>query len=248
MDLDSLFEVADSLNWGNDRDEWFAGVHTCCGNRSFTVCYKDGHEVCNLCGLCQYTVIFDKADAGTVCYVSNYKRLHHFHERVSQFLIQESTIPEDEFESIQVCLRQYRVLNKSNIRSVLRSLKLQKYIEKWLQIIWRVTKLKPPTFPTNITCQLDFLFQTLQMPFDKYKPAGRKNFLNYNYTFHRFFQLLGLTKFCMFFPLIKSKQKIDQLDSVWKGICLDIGWQYKPLVKVKEFAIKNPLFQSVPSL
>lgn len=241
MDLEAIFAVADSLGWGDAANGESPHHRTCCGDIQFVWCYKDGHEVCALCGTCQSAPIFDRMEASTYFRISNYKRLHHFHERISQFLIQESTVPQCEFECIRDGLRQYKVLNKANIRSVLRSLKLQKYIEKWLQIIWRITKHKPPSLPTNVTHKLDILFQALQAPFTRYKPSARKNFLNYNYTFHRFFQLLHLDQFCMFFPLIKSKHKLEQLDGIWKGICNDLRWQFKPLRKVPEFAIMNPL-------
>ena len=49
------------------------------------------------------------------------------------------------------------------------------------------------------------------MPLDT-KSSSRRNFLNYNYVFCRLFQKMGCTKFCMFFPLIRSKVKLRALD------------------------------------
>ena len=186
--------------------------------------------------------MFEGGEPEPILVCSNYKRLHHFHERISQLMLQESVIPKEHFESITHKLREYPVINKSSVRAVLRSLKMQKYIEKWLQIAWRVTKCKPPELPNCLNMKLDDLFIRIQAPFEKFKPDKRKNFLNYNYTFHRFFQMLQCPQFSMFFPLIKSKQKRVILDEVWRKICEELCWRYTPLLPVKEFEILNPLY------
>ena len=119
---------------------------------------------------------------------------------------------------------------------------MQKYIEKWLQIMWRISGVKPPTIPVMISMRLDTLFLAIQDPFQKFKAPKRKNFMNYNYTFHRFFQMLGVPKYSMFFPLIKSKSKLAQLDATWQRICTEVQWPMTPLLRVPEFAICNPDF------
>ena len=73
---------------------------------------------------------------------------------------------------------------------------MQLYIEKWLQIIQRVTGVHPPMPGPLLIQQLDDLFLQLQVPFDDFRMKGRKNFLNYNYVFCRLFQKLGCPQFC----------------------------------------------------
>jgi hypothetical protein len=60
-----------------------------------------------------------------------------------------------------------------------------------------------------------------------------------NYTFVRIFQLLGCPEFGCFFPLVKSKAKLEALDAMWFGICDNLGWPIAkwPLKVVPEFAI-----------
>lgn len=238
-DIESIFAVADSLrNLGGDTDN--PGSCSACGlHGTLILCYKDGHEVCTECGCVQANSIYENcADCPILC-CSNYKRLHHFHERISQLLLQETPIPHDEFAQIEVRLAKEPVLNKAVIRQVLRSLKMQKYIEKWLQIIYRLTGMKPPPLTTNICHKLDTLFTSIQEPFMRHKPKDRKNFLNYNYVFHRFFQMLGVPQFSMFFPMIKSKSKLQSLDDTWSLICSDLKWDYEPLQIVPQFAVKQ---------
>ena len=66
----------------------------------------------------------------------------------------------------------------------------------------------------------------------------RKNFLNYNYVFCRLFQRLGCAQFSMFFPLIKSRQKLRALDEMWESMVRNIGWDVTPLQQIAPFAVK----------
>ena len=171
---------------------------------------------------------------------SNYKRIHHFHERVSQLLLHESQIPDEHF--LQIAQRlldgSHPIINKDVIRGVLRSLNFQLYIEKWLQIIQRCTGIEPPKPGGLLLKMLDNSFVELQQPFLNNKVQGRKNFLNYNYVFCRLFQKLNCTQFCMFFPLIKSKQKLRVLDEMWASMVEAVGWEFTPLQHVAPFAVK----------
>ena len=209
-----------------------------------TNCSSDaGVRVCSECGIVEPgPIIFEQmcgrgrlSDA-----FGNYKRKHHFHERISQFLLLESPIPDQQMLRIaqSLCDGTHTVLNKETIRKVLRSLKLQLYIEKWLQIIFRITGIQPPCPGPLVIMQLDKLFDDLQRPFEAQKPLGRKNFLNYNYTFNQLFQKLGCAQFCMFFPMIKSKTKLRTLDETWRKMVETISWPAPCLQDVAPFAVR----------
>lgn len=222
-----------------------AGGCVNCGGVYFTTssdALTSTARVCSDCGVVQPGI--DVSSLQSTEYisrkVSNYKRVHHFHERVSQLLLNESPIPNEQFVQIASKLTDgtYSVINKDTIRAVLRSLNLQIYIEKWLQIIWRVTSITPPIPGSIILQQLDSMFNALQEPFSQYKIEGRKNFLNYNYVFCRLFQEIGCPQFSMFFPLIKSKQKLKALDDMWRPMIESIGWTFKPLQPAPAFAVR----------
>ena len=171
---------------------------------------------------------------------SNYKRIHHFHERISQFLLAETSIPACDMELIVATFKQQGVttINKNSVRKVLRHLSMQKYIEKWLQVMWAATGVQPPVLSHRVAMQLDLLFIQMQIPFMSVRPVKRKNFLNYNYVFNRLFQKLGLADMGMFFPLIKSKSKLQALDAMWFEICDELKWDKTPLAHVKPFSIR----------
>lgn len=173
---------------------------------------------------------------------SNYKRIHHWHERVSQLLLQESTISEEHTMQIEEAFKAagYTVANKDTIRAILRSLKMQQYIEKWLQIMVLLTGKSPPEPGPVLLMQLDTMFLQLQRAFDVCSDPQRKNFLNYNYVITRLLQKMKCHQFCMFFPLIKSKQKLANLDATWKRMMEFMGWPYEELIEVPAFSVCMP--------
>lgn len=215
------------------------GVHYCYNTSAGG---EPGSRVCTDCGVVRPgPIIFEQMYGRTIpSRTSNYKRIHHWHERISQFMLLESPIPSHQLLQIGERLLDgtHPVINKDVIREVLRALGLQIHIEKWLSIMERTTGIAPPIPGPTVLAQLDTLFLELQRPFNAAKPANRRNFCNYNYTFCRIFQLMGCTKFCMFFPLIRSKVKLRQLNEIWDAMATSIGWPTPPLIHVEPFAVR----------
>ena len=236
-DLDSLLaerapEVQRGcVNCGGDHFERRANAGQ--GIQYYCVCSDCGAIRAETYGMCD-TLVSRRPTS------SNYKRIHHWHERVSQLLLCESQIPDDDMVAIaaSLCDGTHAVINKDIIRSVLRSLNKQVYIERWLQIIQRITGIEPPKPGGQMLLALDDMFVELQRPFSQYKHPVRKNFLNYNYVFCRMFQKLGCEQFSMFFPLIKSKAKLKVLDETWVQMIGSIGWPVTPLAHVPPFAVR----------
>ena len=223
-----------------------SGICVGCGGCNFVFNGQSsghpGSRVCDDCGIVDTGYVFWETMYGrcTPTKSSNYKRIHHWHERISQLLLMESAIPPDQMLRIaeKLCDGSHTTLNKDTVRSVLRSLNMQLYIEKWLQIIFRITTIQPPFPGPLVVQQLDSLFNELQRPFDSCKIVGRKNFLNYNYVFCRLFQKIGTPQFSMFFPLIKSTSKLKSLDKMWGSMVDKLQWPFTPLQQVPSFAVK----------
>jgi len=244
-EVDLAFADLDSLLAKREPE----GERRCrgCGGTSFERGCNAGmaisyYDVCISCG-CIDEATSGRDDnwiTGVPRSTSNYKRIHHWHERISQLLLLESQIPNDHFLQIaeKLLSGQYTVLNKDVIRSVLRSLNMQLYIEKWLQIIQRCTGIEPPKPGAQMLNRLDENFLELQQPFSVNRVKNRKNFLNYNYVFCRLFQRIGCTQFCMFFPLIKSRAKLKLLDEMYTEMAQSVGWEVTSLQHVPPFAVK----------
>ena len=246
----------------------YAGTCVSCGDSNFVYSGpSSGHpgcRVCDSCGVVENVPVYWETMYGNYLPTksSNYKRIHHWHERISQLLLMESSIPPTEMLQIaeKLCDGTHPVINKDSVRSVLRSLNMQLYIEKWLQIIFRITRIQPPCPGPMVVQQLDSLFQDLQRPFESNKTPERKNFLNYNYVFCRLFQKMDCGQFGMFFPLIKSKQKLKALDDTWCSMVGCIDWPFTQLEPVAPFAVKletpalllqrlaSAVFEPIPSV
>ena len=72
------------------------------------------------------------------------------------------------------------------------------------------------------------MFKEIQVPFEKFCPEKRKNFLSYNYVMYKFFELLELDEYLSCFQLLKSRNKLHQQDLIWKNICQSVKWQFIP--------------------
>lgn len=243
-DVDAAFaDLAHLLDEDRPRQGGCSNCHSTnlerCANVGMVLHYC---TVCRDCGAVQ-TEGFGQLDESYYTSnrtTSNYKRIHHWHERISQFLLCESAIPNEHFLQIaeRLCDGSHPIVNKDVIRGVLRSLNMQIYIEKWLQIIQRITQVEPPKPGGELLRTLDDMFQELQTPFTNYKADKRKNFLNYNYVFCRLFQKIDCSQFSMFFPLIKSRAKLKVLDEMWAQMVSAVGWPITPLQIVPSFAVQ----------
>ena len=205
-------------------------------NNKLNINYIEGMSVCLQCGE-QFNILIDsdKPNYKEPTYESNYfayKRINHFNEWLSQFQAKESTdISSEIIEKILFELKKERILNVANIsnnkvRDILKKLKLNKFYEHIPYIINKINGRPPPTITKQVEEKLRYMFKEIQAPFEKFCPKNRKNFLSYSYVIHKFIQLLQMNEFLIYFPLLKSREKLYQQDKIWKNICNELGWQF----------------------
>ena len=189
----------------------------------------DAKLICENCGE-ETSILIDsdkpsyKDPPREVCYFA-YKRINHFNEWLAQFQAKESTdIPHDVYDEILMELKKERLLNMNNLtqkklREILKKLKKNKYYEHIPHIINKLNGKPPPIMSRETEEELRRMFKEIQIPFHKYCPPDRKNFLSYSYVLHKFVQLLELDEFLNCFLLLKSREKLHQQDHIWKQIC-----------------------------
>ena len=78
--------------------------------------------------------------------------------------------------------------------------------------------------------ELRRMFKEIQVPFHKFCPENRKNFLSYSYVLHKFVQLLELDELAYLFPMLKSREKLKEQDNLWEKICNYLNWEYIPSI------------------
>jgi len=111
---------------------------------------------------------------------------------------------------------------------ILKKLKYNKYYEHIPHLINVLSGKKAPTLTRSSEEMLRSLFKEIQIPFMNNCPISRKNFLSYSYVLHKFCELLEYDHLIPFFPLLKSREKLQQQDQIWEKICKDLKWQYIP--------------------
>lgn len=162
----------------------------------------------------------------------SYKRINHFSEWLNQIQGKETTdIPEEVFNKIILELNKQRVYNLAKvtpikIREILKKYKINKYYEHIPYILNKITGIPNPHLSPDLEDTLKNMFKEIQVPFLKYSPIDRKNFLSYSYVLHKFIQILDKNEFLKHFPLLKSRDKLHQQEQIWKKICEDLGWHF----------------------
>jgi len=197
---------------------------------------SDGHLVCMRCGHSDRVIVdMEKINFKDPFYENKstgYKRMNHFSELMNQFQAKESTdIQPEIFNSIIHEIKKQKIINpneltKKRMRQILKKLELNQYFEHTPFIINHLTGLPPPTITRETEEKLKLMFKEIQEPFKIYRSKDRRNFLNYSFIFHKFFQLLGMDEFLPHFPLLKSHTKLQEQDHLWMQICKHLRWEF----------------------
>jgi hypothetical protein len=120
----------------------------------------------------------------------------------------------------------FKQLTPKRVCEILKKLRLTKFKEHHIYIACQISGKKPPTLTREEEATIRQMFIETQKPYDKYKPKKRINFSSYSFIIYKICELLELDKITKFLSLLKSKDKLRELDSVWKKICADLRWEY----------------------
>ena len=209
---------------------------THCGSAQRTVMLQDGYVFCNKCYTVEYILVdHDKPsykDPPREVTFFAYKRINHFNEWLSQSQGKETTdIPEDVYDSILFEIKKQKITNmatltRKKIKEILKKLRINKFYEHTNQIISRINGIPSQHMPPELEERLRHMFCQIQVPFLRHAPPNRKNFLSYSYVLHKMMQLLDKDEYLEAYGLLKSRDKLQAQDSIWKKICEDLGWTF----------------------
>ena len=197
---------------------------------------SEGTLVCPKCGSEEYALVVSDfpsfRDPPKERNNYAYKKINHLNEILNQFQAKESTIiPEEVMNEVILEIRKRRIdniaeLSEEDIRQILKKLGRSKYYEHRAHILSRLNGNPPPTITPEIEEKIRAMFQEIQAPFLLYCPDDRTNFLSYSYILYKFFELLDLDEYKVFFPLLKSRDRLIAHDLIWKKICDYLNWQF----------------------
>ena len=207
-------------------------------NNKMNIKHSKSDIICYNCGYSENIIIHSEKssykDPPREASYFAYKRINHFNEWLAQFQAKETTdIPDDVYKAIYIEIKKNKTLNIKDIsykqvREILKKLHLNKYYENIPHIINSINGKTAPILKRYEEEKLRSLFKEIQVPFANNCPNDRKNFLSYSYVLHKFCQLLEYDDLLEFFPLLKSREKLQQQDQIWKLICNDLQWEYIP--------------------
>jgi len=197
---------------------------------------SEGILVCPKCGSEEYALVVSDfpsfRDPPKERNNYAYKKINHLNEILNQFQAKESTIiPEDVMNEVILELKKRRITNvadlsEEDIRQILKKLGRSKYYEHRTHILSRLNGNPPPTITPEIEEKIRAMFQEIQAPFLLYCPDDRTNFLSYSYILYKFFELLELDEYKVYFPLLKSRDRLIAHDQIWKKICEYLQWEF----------------------
>jgi hypothetical protein len=197
---------------------------------------SEGILVCPKCGSEEYALVVSDfpsfRDPPKERNNYAYKKQNHLNEILNQFQAKESTeIPEDVMNEVICEIRKRRIdnialLTEQNIREILKKLGRNRYYEHAAHILSRLNGNPPPTITPEIEDKIRAMFQEVQAPYLLYCPDERRNFLSYSYIIYKFLELLELDEYKVHFPLLKSRDRLIQHDTIWKKICEYLQWEF----------------------
>ena len=68
------------------------------------------------------------------------------------------------------------------------------------------------------------VFNVVSSIYDKYKPKGRKSFLNYTFVLKQILIVLEKVEYIKYIPPLKTQSKQKELERIWELITKDPEW------------------------
>ena len=201
-----------------------------------TIDYEKSTLVCTKCGVFEYYPVHVQSynhpmkPSRRKCV---YKRYDNFKTILDQFLYcGNKVVPDDVMEVIRDEIHdETNILYNCTIplmipilECILKRNKMMKY-KNSIYIIY--FKLKSQPFPYITITEKDMMlnmFNVVSNIYDKYKPKGRKSFLNYYFTLKKILIVLGKNDYAKYLPQLKTKSIQKELERIWELITKDPEW------------------------
>jgi|UniRef100_A0A6C0H232 hypothetical protein len=235
----------ETITKGNGKKNKFDKISKMCSNckDEMILDLHNGLMVCKICGESQMILVesdipnYKEESNDTKTYVA-YKTMVHFNDWLNK--IQGKEVID---LSTELCNNITKEINKyhtneniknitpSQMREILSKLGLNKYYDDIPYIIFKTTGKEPPQLTRKQEEKLRQMFRDVQEPFKIYKPDIRKNLISYSYIIYKLCELLELDFILPFIHLLKSDQKIKDMDiNIWKKICNHLNWEFIPSI------------------
>ena len=159
-----------------------------------------------------------------------YKRSDNFKTILNQFLYGgKKLVPDDVMEAIRDeihngtnVLYNYTIpITIPILECILKRNELMTYKGSVYHIYF---KLSSKSFPHITTKEYNLIlnvFNVVSSIYDKYKPKGRKSFLNYSFVLKQILIMQGKVEYSKYIPPLKTRSKQNELERVWNLMTKD---------------------------
>ena len=197
------------------------------------------NDVCYECGVFYEKQEFIVTDLSNykVKHKRIYKRLDHFKEVLCQFQGKEGKhIPPEVLERIKDNIAKDKgSITLFDIKHSLRKLKLNKFVENihYIQHVLAGTPL--PYIRREAEDKMIRLFKQIERVYASTQHRvsfARNSFLNYYYVVYKLLESLQ-PELLPRVPLLKTSLRLKQHDTLWRDICEELDWTFRPTKVMK---------------
>ena len=162
-----------------------------------------------------------------------YKRSDNFKVILNHFFYGgKKLVPDDVMEAIRNkihdetnILYNYTIpLTIPILESILKRNELMIYKDSIYFIFFRLSGKSFPHITTKEYNTILNTFNIVSSIYDKYKPKGRKSFLNYHFVLKKLLIMLERVEYAKCIPPLKTHSKQNKLERVWELITKDPEW------------------------
>ena len=198
-----------------------------------TIDYYKSTLVCTNCGLSQLNQVFVTSYNHTMQPLRRkcvYKRSDNFIVIVRQFFYGgKKIVPDDVMETIRDEI--HYGTNILYYYSIPITIPILECISKRKELMiykgslyYIYFKLSGKSFPHITVKEYNLIlnvFDVVSTIYDKYKPKGRKSFLNYPFVFKKILIILAKIEYAKYIPQLKTHSKQKELKQMWELITKD---------------------------
>ena len=198
--------------------------------------YEKSTLVCTKCGVFEYYPFYVSSYNHTMqpsrrkCI---HKRYDNFKVILNQFFYGgKRVVPDDIMETIRDeihdetnILYNYTIpITIPILECVLKRNELTMYKGSIYYIYFKLRGLPTPHITTKEYNMMLKVFDVVSTIYDKYKPKGRKSFLNYSFVLKQILIMRGIDQYAKYIPKLKTCSKQKELERLWCLITKDPEW------------------------
>ena len=227
-------EIECELN-GDEYKEPKKHNHNLCidCNMEMTIDYQKSTLVCKKCGLCEYYPVYVASYNHMMQPLKRkclYKRSDNFKVILNQFFYGgKRLVPDDVMEVIRAeihdgtnILYNYTIpITIPILECVLKRNEQTIYKGSLYYIYFKLSGKAFPHITTKEYNSILNVFNVVSSIYDKYKPTGRKSFLNYSFILKQILIMLGKVEYVKYISQLKTNSKQKELERLSELITKD---------------------------